>query len=299
MDLGIVRLLTEGIRFANNVIERFAPRPPSISQFASSPQSLSEDKGSHVREIVHERETERVMVIREATIDKDFLKKTIDATAAHLEAAIEANANYIVDQVKQQRVRGTVQELQAQVKSLRTLLNTPVADESIKMQLIISALNPLQVRIDVVRFALQDIGDMRTWQFCYMISMGALMAGYGYLGFDVQHLREDLEDQMADVQRDILNDLARTLVESGQEIPWQEVTLLLSPKGAERLAELYTVAKENIPIIDIANMTVSQVKEAIDEMWDRDEIQSLIEIESGGAQRVGVIKLLKARLRSL
>jgi Biotin-requiring enzyme len=185
------------------------------------------------------QETVQVSYVHEKVLDKDALNEFINRTNRHFDTIINAQTQLLIDESRRQRVREAIQEVQARVNSLKMLLNTHSLDSNITTQLVISALNPLQVSLEIAKFRIQDYGDQNTWEACYIVGASALLAGYSYLKQDVTRWQEELSKAMFSAQKRILNETAVKILEAKQEIPWEKVPQLLSPEGIENLLILY------------------------------------------------------------
>jgi hypothetical protein len=190
-------------------------------------------------------EQHTVAIVQERVLDKQLLRDIIEETNEHFSKMLNTSSKEIIQEMRQNRVRDAVQDVQARVNALKTLLNTHTLDPNLITHLVISALNPLQVSLEVAKLRLQDYGDQETWQLCYISGTSALISGYAFLNQDVPHLREELEKSMKEVQRRVLNDAAAKIIMAKGEIPWECVPRLLSPEGIEDLHQLYRSLPEN------------------------------------------------------
>jgi hypothetical protein len=258
----------------------------------------------HERSIVHESRS--VTIVRERVLDEKTLRKVIDDTNRHLESLIEIQSREILDELRRQRVRDALQEIQARVGALKLLLNGRDLDSAVAMQLVISALNPLQVSLEVAKFRLQDSGDKEAWQFCYIVGTSALLSGYGFLGQDMPHMRAELKESIYAIQKLILNRAAARIIASGNEVPWEQVPQLLTPEGVETLLELYRSvateeegrASEPTPY-KIESMTVGEVRSLAQKLEDANVLVRLIAEERNGKNRTGALESLRGRLNHL
>lgn len=292
MNLAIVGLLAESIGFARDILHIFTSRASSVP---------SPGDGAS---IVHESRS--VTLIRERVLDEKTLRKVIDDTNRHLESLLEIQSREIVDELRRQRVRDALQEVQARVAALKLLLNGRDLDSTVAMQLVISALNPLQVSLEVAKFRLQDYGDQEAWQFCYIVGTSALLSGYGFLGQDMPHMRAELKESIYAIQKLILNRAAARIIAAGSEVPWEQVPQLLTPEGVETLLELYRSAdteedeEESEPIAyDLESMTVNEVRSLAQELKDANVLVRLIAEERKGKNRTGALEALRGRLNHL
>ena len=244
MILETVELIIQSVGFAREIFGLFTPKSP-------------EDEGSkvniiHESKVVHERQIvrERTHIVREKILDEEALRHVIDQTNQHLKRLLEVQGRQILAEMRRQRVQEAIQEVQARVSALKSLTGieseSSESESGIALQLVIGALNPLQVSLEVAKLRLQEYGQQEEiWQFCYIVGTSALLSGYAYLGQDMAHMRAELKETIYRVQREILNKAATKLLSMGKEIPWEQVPRLLLPEGVEDLAQLYRSATEN------------------------------------------------------
>lgn len=277
MEPAFVGLLTAGIGFARSVLTLF----------------VGQSEGG--------RRTERsVTIIRERVLDKEALKRIINETNQHFSKMLESHTGEIIKAVQRQRVQDAVQEVQARVNALKVLLNAQNIDPNLTMQLVISALNPLQVSLEVAKFRLQDYGDPRTWQFCHIVGASALISGYAFLGQDVSHMVVELEEAMYETQKQVLNEAAVKIVASQKEIPWERVQFLLLPEGADELLELYnSVTEELASAYDVSAMSVEDIQIAVRKINNAAVLRQMQAQEAKGKNRTGALQAIASRLTSL
>lgn len=286
-------LLTAGIGLARDVLATF--------------RSTKGDAATTTieRTVVVRERTEHVERVVERGIDKATLQKVIAETNRHFVKLLDTHTAEIITEIRLQRIKDAVQEVQARVVSLKTLLNSPPVDQNVAMQLVISALNPLQVSLEVARFRLQDNGEHDAWRYCYLVGTSALIAGYAFLDHDASHLVVELQSAMYDSQRSILNATATTLLAAKREIPWENVPRFLSPEGADELLQLYEAtlgpnkAIKPGKTFNVNEMTVADVRSTMAKVKDRASLQQLLRDERRSRQRQGVIEAVQARLREI
>ena len=96
----------------------------------------------------------------EHIFDKSFLEKTIADSTHKFEELLNSKSDEIKQEMKDQRVRESVEDVQARVASLRQLLgftNMAEMNPQLAAQLIISALSPLHVSLEKARLGLPRI----------------------------------------------------------------------------------------------------------------------------------------------
>jgi hypothetical protein len=174
--------------------------------------------------------------------NKSFLEKTIADSTHKFEELLNSKSNEIKQEMKDQRVRECVEDVQARVASLRQLLgftNIAEMNPQLAAQLIISALSPLHVSLEKARLGLRDSGKEDLWPYCQVVGMSALIAGYAYLGQDMPGLREELQKSIRQTQIRMLNSIANIMFQAHIEIPWERIPQLMSIEGVTELSELY------------------------------------------------------------
>ena len=187
---------------------------------------------------------------------------------------------------------------------LKHLLNIKGLGPDTVMPIVITALNPLQVSLELARLRLQDYDKEDIWHYCYITGTSALISGYAFLGQDVPHVRAELEATMKNVQIVILNEIACRTFPQKRDFPWDRVPLLMSPKGADELLELYqSTTKESAPSLppvpDVDAMTVEQIRAVIRRTTDVRVLQEMLSQEKTGNGRVTAIEAIERRISSL
>jgi hypothetical protein len=178
--------------------------------------------------------------------DKTFLEGVIKDSTTKIAELLEATSNDLKQEMREQRVREAVQDVQAHVAALRQLLSLREMNPQLAIQLVVSALNPLQVSLEIAKLRLRDHDKEAVWQYCYVIGTSALIAGYAYLGQDMPSLREDLEETIRQVQVRMLDSIAQLMIPAKMNIPWGQVSRLMTVDGISELSELYYVTAQSV-----------------------------------------------------
>lgn len=171
--------------------------------------------------------------------DKKFLESAIENSTQNFNKLLEVSSKAIIEEMKKERTKDAVQEVQANVTSLKQLLQIEIIDEKIAIQLIVGALNPLQVSLEKARLRLLDYGYDEIWQYCFIIGTSTLLAGYAYLGQDIPQLRNELQSIILKSQISVLNEIALIIIPNQKTFPWEKVPHLLTPQGVDELVNLY------------------------------------------------------------
>jgi len=172
-------------------------------------------------------------------LNRDFLGSVINNISGQLSAFLQVTANRVLDQLRTQHIKDAVQDLQARVNAMKSLLNLQAVDPKLINQIIVTALNPLQVSMEVAKLRLADYGELETWQFCHITGSSALIAGYAFLGQDMPVFKQELDQTMNDVLRRILTDVARRFLSQRDDFPWEQVPNLLTVDGVQDLLVLF------------------------------------------------------------
>lgn len=292
MDPVFAKLLTEGIGLARDVLSFFRPR---LNETVANPPAVPKPTPDLT---VQSHEAER-------SIDKATLQKIIAQTNRQFERLLESQTQEILTELRANRIRDAVHEVQARVVALKSLLNAPPADPQIAMQLVLSALNPLQVSLEVARFRLQDAGEHEAWRYCYLVGSSALIAGYVFIHQDAAHLTLELQNAMYDTQRTIMNAAAENVIARKGEIPWDQVPRLLSPEGANDLLQFYeTVVGDGSAVsssaaVNISTLNVAEARVAIAKVTDRAPLKKMLSDERRSKARHSVIVAIQQRLQQL
>ncbi|MEO1094310.1 MAG: hypothetical protein AAFX01_05365 [Cyanobacteria bacterium J06638_28] len=227
MELVYIGLLTECIVFARDVFSSVTSKLQNEEVPISTQTAIKSDQ---------------------VLLDESRLKSIIDESNLHFENLLDQYTQTIVSEIQRLRTQDAVQELQARINALKTLLNYQNISPEIASQLVITALNPLQVSLEIVKIKLSDLEDEKSgsevWDFCRIIGMSTLIAAYGYLGQDMPSLRVELESEIRTIHRNVLDEIA--LMASKGEIPWDEIPYLLSVNGIEDLMNLYSNLKNRV-----------------------------------------------------
>ncbi|RRB04441.1 hypothetical protein [Larkinella rosea] len=273
----LVTLIKESIVFAREVLTQ--------TYFVRAPQ-----------ETIRETTKTTYVHIHEKVLDEETLQKFINQTTKHLNSIIDAQTQLLLEEARKQRVREAIQDVQARVRSLKMLTTSKNLDPNITMQLVITALNPLQVSLEIAKFRIQDYGDQDIWEACYIVGTSALLAGYAFLGQDVSRWQEELFASMSDIQKRILNDTAVKILRAKKEIPWEKVQKLLSPEGVE---DLITVYEESLlaSVPDINNLEGIAIAQSIKEITDTASLEHLLTVEKQNKNRKTVIDLLNQQIQ--
>lgn len=168
------------------------------------------------------------------------LEEIINKSNQHLDKLISEYTKIIINEMHCLRVQDSIQDLQARIVSLKHLLNYQEIDSNLAHQLVITALNPLNVSLEIVKLKLGDLEEQmgsEVYTLCYVTGISALIAGYKFLGQDIPSLQKKLEQEMQVAQKNILDEIA--VIASKGDIPWENISYLMSPEGIEKLAELY------------------------------------------------------------
>lgn len=222
MELIYINLLTECVVFARSVFSSCAVRFKEEIQLNPSEAS-----------------------IQNQTLDEARFHEIINESSQHFDRLIDEYTQAIINEIQRLRIKDAVQELQARVNALKSLLSYHEMSPNVATQLVITALNPLHVSLEVVKLKLEDIENQsrgqEVWVFCRIVGISVLIAGYKFLGQDMPALQRELEEEIRAMHREILDDIAS--IASKGDIPWEDVPHLLSLDGIEDLAKLYTLLK--------------------------------------------------------
>lgn len=310
MDPLFIGLLTAGIGLARDVLSYvLVPKSLPVQQSLDQPASTISKRKTVIREreIVREH-----TIVREKVLDKKALLRIINDTTQQFSKLLDRHTAEVISEMRYQTIKQAVHEVQARVSSLKLIINTNTNDSQIATQLVISALNPLQVSLEVARFRLQDHGEKEVWQFCHITGTSALVSGYSFLKHDVSYMVEELQSSMYEVQKQILNDVAAKIILSGRELPWEQVPTLLSPEGVDNLLKMYrSVVKEQNPTRkllgtkvsaashDVSTMTISEIRTAVLKIGDPKVLDAMLSQERKGKYRDGAIVAIRSRLKEL
>ena len=217
----ILPFIATAISFAGKIITAIQTNPETKEKSNSDSQNL------------------QVNISPTLTMNKQFLENVIDETSDLLSKLMSETEARIIEEIKNQIIKDAVYQLQAHTKSLRHLLDIKDTESAIATQLVITALNPLQVSLEVAKMKLEEQGQKELWNYCYFIGGSALLAGYAYIGQDMSSLKEEITSELKRIQRKMLNETAFIILQKEQDFPWERVPALLSVEGAEEMAKLY------------------------------------------------------------
>ncbi|HAO19814.1 MAG TPA: hypothetical protein DCQ37_04535 [Desulfobacteraceae bacterium] len=208
------------------MITSFIPLLASVFGFAAKiVSSITKDEGKNV--------------VTVNVINKEYLQAIISQTNEHFTKLLKESENRIIEEIQSRDIRNAIQQVQAHTQSLKYLLNITNTDFETLQKIVITALNPLQVSLEVAKLKLSEYDKIEYWNYCYMLGGSALLAGYTFLGLEMPALREELEKEIKYIQLKILRETALIILSEHEDFPWERVPILLSFEGSEELSELY------------------------------------------------------------
>jgi len=215
----------------------FIPLLVSVFGFAAKVISLI-DKSSD--NITKNKEDHVIVNIPPVNLlNKEYLQTVINQTNEHFIKLLKESENRIIEEIQSRDIRNAIQQVQAHTQSLKYLLNITNTDFETLQKIVITALNPLQVSLEVAKLKLSEYDKIEYWNYCYMLGGSALLAGYTFLGLEMPALREELEKEIKYIQLKILRETALIILSEHEDFPWERVPILLSFEGSEELSELY------------------------------------------------------------
>jgi hypothetical protein len=315
IDLAVVGLLTAGVKLANEVVSLYS-NTTRILQEADAPGPAADPPRGNLVEhhlVEHRQVVERQQILRETTVltervlDKDFVERIVKRAESNLTQLVDYLGSTILNELNRNRVRDAVQDVRAHAASLRILLNATELDATLVMQLITSALNPLQVSLAKARYVMEDYGNEEGWgwDYCYLVGSAALLAGYHYLGQRPEYLEAQLTEHSRDVHSTILDEIATAKLAAGQRIPWRDIPALLEPSGADALQALFEEAvgtdRSSVPKVpfDVGSRSVAELRNEMYEISDARVIDEMLLAEQNGRNRIGALDILQKRKQSL
>lgn len=305
LTMGAVELLVSAVGFAGKVFEAIIPRNDKVEhshkiEAQHSHTVIVESRGDPKEDVaVSEKEIhyQPITIVEERAFDEEFLSDIVDTTIDKLSVLLNEQTTQIFYVLQQQHIREAIQELQARVSALKTLLNYKEVDSSIATQILMSALNPLQVSLNIAEYRIKDANQIEVWEYCYIVGNSALLAGYAYLGQDLPRLREELTKRINEIQTQLLNQIATDILLNGGEIPWAEVPSMLKPENAYKLLDLTNKHKNTmLNQINLYSMTIQQIRIAIREIKVRNVLQQLYTEEQAGKNRVGALEAISTQM---
>lgn len=292
MDPGTATLLAAGIGFAGSVIAA------SISQ---ADIEINVVKTQYIPK-------ESVAIVKEQVLNKQFLQNVIVQTYEHFSRLLDQQTDTIINEIQIQQIRYAVNDVQAHVQALQNLLELNTIDDPIlAIQLVTTALNPLQVSIEKARLQLEDYEGQEVWQYCHIVGTSALIAGFAFLGQDMPLLRQSLDKTIKRIQLHLLDEIAIKMLQSQEEFPWEQVPYLLTYEGVDRLLELYQKTTGNRFTdfsstslrINISQMTVEEVRQFLPQISDSQLLNEMISQEMTGKGRSTAIRAIRERINQL
>lgn len=284
------QVIEREIRTEPKIIEKEIHHKPTIIE-NSEPKIIE-------KEIHHEPITiyEPVKIVEKRVLDKKFLTDVVDKTVEKLSILLNKQTVQFFYILEEHQIRGAIQELQARVSALKTLVNYTTLDPNIATQIMVSSLNPLQVSLNIVEIRLKDAGQNELWEYCYVVGNSALLTGYAYLGQDLPALREELEDHLKIIQNKLINQVAREIIISGGEIPWNEVPSMLKPENAYKILDLNKSYQQSLQMpFDLNKMSYDRVKASLRKVKNISMLKRIYTEEEKNRKRVRVLKAIEQR----
>lgn len=240
--------------------------------------------------------------------DRKIVFDMIESSRNSIEESIELSEKSILNSIEVSKYKDLVAEFRARIKNLEFLLDKDFNSESVRYRMLMQAVHPLEVQLDVCKIRLSDFGEKRALDFFSIVGSSVIISTYKYFGEEREELVRDLEEKMKEIQIMILNEYASSALESGQLIPWHEVPELLKFENFSRIEDLYEKqilhsetkknTKEQKPLYDrISDFTESQLKSYIGPNdLSKQEIQRAISAETKNRGREVIISILTKEL---
>jgi hypothetical protein len=216
---------------------------------------------------------------------------------------LDVQTETIVDAIRQERVRDAVQDVRARSNALNALTSATELDAVVAHQLALTSLVPLEVSLQKARYVLEDYGSEEGWKYCNIVGTSALVAGYSFLGQTMQHLREQLDDDVKAIQESMLDDIAARSVAQGKTIPWRSIPELLKLEHTQLLLDAYEDSVQGEPQlpdgVDPDHLTIGELEIELREVFDLDSLDALYSAECEGKSRIGALKAIDRRREQL
>lgn len=201
-------------------------------------------------------------------LDRPFMQQAIHETTQLLARLLADDAALLFSNMEKSQAREVVEDIQLHTVALRELLSMKLlSSHSVILEKIVTVLNPLQISLERAKFCLRSERPDEAaphqealWQVCYITGTTTLLAGYAFLGHELPKLKTELRAFIKSLHTRMLNDIALHLIPSRQDFPWDNVSQLLEPAGAETLLALYkaTVAAPPISLVTDSLAVVHQ-----------------------------------------
>jgi hypothetical protein len=179
---------------------------------------------------------------------KEFVENVISDSNEQLGNLLTAISSDIKQEIREQSILDSIQELQADITVLGKLLDLANASEltpAFAERLIPNALIPLQKDLEKAQSRLKHYGRDDISLYCHIVGTKTLIAGYSYLGQTVPSLHKELEVSAQIFQKQLLDEIAQMAVKTNQQISWEKIPHLLTIEGVSDLYILYDSVAQN------------------------------------------------------
>ncbi|MBI3582916.1 MAG: hypothetical protein HY096_03065 [Nitrospinae bacterium] len=231
---------------------------------------------------------------------QEQLKRAIKQSTEILGTLIKSESLAIIEKMERDRARNAIDDLKAGVTAMKEILGEDNISKELTEQFVTHHLVPLRRYLIKASNILDESEDKNLGRCCRIIGLTALVAGYEYLGQNVDTgLKKELGNELLALQKYMLTGYAFSILTRGEEFEWENVPDMLSPKGAESLAHLFIqsnekkeLTKKKITKKKVPNpnkMSATEAKKAVKRITDMDSLVFFVGTEELGKNRYSVI----------
>lgn len=229
---------------------------------------------------------------------QDQLKRTIKQSTEILGTLIKSESLAIIEKMEQDRARSAIDDLKAGVTAMKEILGETNISKELTERFVTQHVVPVRHYMIKASNILDESEDKNLGRCCRIIGLTALVAGYEYMGQNVDTgLKKDLGDELLALQKYMLNKYATSTLLEGKDFDWEKVPEMLSVRGAEALAQRLIETGDDVA--DVSEMTVTKAKEAIANISNWGTLVSCAGYEAIFKNRISVMDACRKRWNEL
>lgn len=218
--------------------------------------------------------------------NQEQLKRTIKQSTEILGTLIKSQSLAIINNIEQNRARNAIDDLKAGVTAMKAILVETNISKELTGQFVTQHLMPVRHYMIKASNILDEFEDKNLVSCCRIVGLTALVAGYEYMGQNVDTgLKKELGDELLVLQKRMLTQYARSILLRGEDFDWEKVTEMLSPKGAKELAQRFIEIGDSEPdkkidkLPDPRGMVVTKALKVIATISDLETLAHFVGLE--------------------
>ena len=201
----------------------------------------------------------------------------------------------IIDEIRRQRTRDAIQDVQARANSLRVLSNAKGVDNAIVSQISHGNTHALRDEPRKGEVLAVDLRTPESWVLLPYCGFEALSSpGTRTLANPLLTSSKNFSKRSGPFRSAYWTTSRKDAMADERTAPWSEVPELLTLEGSERLPEIvqrYTgCVRSQPPPFDPGMLSVEQLRDRVDRLPDIVEIDALLGAEKEGKARAGAFR---------